>query len=131
MDVDVVARPPHLAQHLAVRHELPVVLEQVREEPEFGRREADLLAAKVCPVLVEIDDQVTMAEPARAIWRRGRGPAQRGFDSRGQLGEAQGLRDTGAVEGFRDQGPFGRRDAGTLIVDGHRKPCAATTCATM
>ena len=55
VDIDVVAGAPHGAEDLAVRDELAGVFDEVGEEPEFGRRQPDLLAAEASPVLVEID----------------------------------------------------------------------------
>ena len=74
VDVDVVAGAPHRAEHLAVRDELAGVLDEVGEQPELGRGQADLVAAEARPMLLEVDDEVAMLEPARPIGVRGRRP---------------------------------------------------------
>ncbi len=60
-----------------MRDELPGVFDEVGEQSEFRRSQADVLAAESDPVVVEIDDEVSMLEAARPF-RRGRGgPTQR------------------------------------------------------
>ena len=74
-------------------HQLAGVLDEIRQQPELGRRQPDLVAAQPRPMVVEIDHEVAMLEPARPLGRgRGRS-AQGGLDPGQQLREAQRLGD--------------------------------------
>ena len=88
MHVAVVARAPDRAEHLAVRGELAGVLHEVGEQPELGRREVDLGAAQVRPVVVEVDDELAVLQPPRLLRGGGRGPPQRRLHPGRQLREA-------------------------------------------
>ena len=81
MHVGVVAGAPDLAQDLAMGDQLAGVLDEIGEQAELGRREADVLAADACPMVIEIDDEVAVLEAARPLRRRGRRTAERGLDT--------------------------------------------------
>ena len=73
--------------------ELAGVFDEIGEQPELGRGQADLVAAEAGPMLVEIDDEVAVLEPARSIRVRRRSSSERGLDPRRELGKAQRLGD--------------------------------------
>ena len=45
-------------------HELARVLDEVREQAEFGRRQCDVGAAQPGPVIVEVDNELAVSQPA-------------------------------------------------------------------
>jgi hypothetical protein len=65
VDIGVVAGAPDLAEDLAMGDELARMLDEIGEQAELGRSEADVLAADTGPMVVEIDDEITMLEAAR------------------------------------------------------------------
>ena len=67
MDVTVVAGAPYGAEDLAVGRELAGPFDQVDQEAELRRRETDLRSPQMGLMLVEVDDEVPMPQPARPL----------------------------------------------------------------
>ena len=88
VDVGVVAGAPDRGEDLAMGDELAGMLDEVGEQPELGRGEADVLAAQPGPVVVEVDDEVAVLEAAGPFGRRRRGPTERRLDPGEELREA-------------------------------------------
>jgi hypothetical protein len=93
VDIDVVAGTPHRAEDLPVGDQLSGMLDHVGEQAELGRREPDLLAGQPGAMVVEIDDEVTMLEPSRAVRVGRRGPPEGRLHPGRQLRKAQRLGD--------------------------------------
>ena len=71
--------------------QLAGVLDQVGQQPEFGRGEADLLAVEPGAVLVEVDDEVAMLEPSRPVRGGRRGPPRAASTRAVSSGKLSGL----------------------------------------
>ena len=67
VDVGVVARAPDRREDLPMGDELPGVLDEIGEQAELGRRQADVVAAQPRSMIVEVDDQVAVLQPARPL----------------------------------------------------------------
>ena len=91
--------------------ELSGMLDEIRKQTELRRRQADVVAAQAGPVIVEIDDEVTVLEAAGPLRRRGGCSTKRRLDPGGSSGRAHLLRESSSAPSFSPR-TFSASDSG-------------------
>ena len=71
--------------------QLACMLGEIGEQTELGGRQANLGSAIPGAMVVEVDQQVAVLDPARPLWVGRRRSPKGGLDPRHQLREAEGL----------------------------------------